>query len=287
MKPGPYTFVDATVSLEGARAGIIGLPWDGTASYRKGTAAGPDALREASQSIETYDPVLDVDIHECGPYTDFGNISPNVSDPKEVIDHIRASLAKIPEALPLAGIGGEHSVSFPLVERALQNHPDLFFMVFDAHADLRDEYEGTPFSHACVSRRVLDMIGPDRIAMFGVRSGIKEEFELMRNRRMIYPTTAKGMKAALKKAGKRPLYISVDVDGFDPSLLPGTGTVEPGGFSWADWEAMTTPILGHKIAGVDVVELAPGFDPTGRSTVIAARVLRTLLALLFSHRCTS
>lgn len=280
----PLHFVEAEQILDGADAILVGLPWDRTASYRSGSRFGPDAIRVASDSVETYDPDLDFDLLDLGTYCDLGNANIEGGSAEEAVQEMRSALNDLPIGTPVVGLGGEHTVTLPLVEHALKAHPDLVHIVFDAHADLRDEFEGSPFSHACVARRVLDLVGPERLALFGIRSGLKEEFELMKQHGMLYPANESGMQQLLDRIGDAPLYISVDVDGFDPGLLPGTGTVEAGGFSWQDYTSMVRLLKGRRIGGADVVELAPDLDATGRSNVLAAKVTRTLIGLILSGK---
>ncbi|MFH0882606.1 MAG: agmatinase [bacterium] len=284
MKFRPLHFIESTPMLDGADVVLLGLPWDRTASYRSGSRFGPDEIRIASDSIETFDPDLDIDLLEAGSYYDLGNANIEAGSAEAAVDEMRLALREVPGNLPILGFGGEHTVTLPLVEHALKRHPDLVHVIFDAHADLRDNYEGSAYSHACVARRVFDLIGPERMAMFGIRSGLRKEFDLMRKHGMLYPANAQGMQTLLEKIGDTPIYLSVDLDGFDPGLIPGTGTVEAGGFDWQEYVEMIQLLKGHRIAGADVVELAPDLDPTGRSNVLAARVARTLLGLILAGR---
>lgn len=278
----PLRYLETVPSAEGAHAALVGVPYDGTTSYRPGTRFGPDALRQASDSIETYDPNLDRDLRDH-VVADLGNVALEERDPQQAVDFVRASLKELPAGLPLVGLGGEHTVTLPLVEHALEQHPGMAHIVFDAHADLRDSYEDTPLSHACITRRVVDLVGPERVAMFGIRSGLREEFAFMREHNMLFPTTPEGMRAALNKLGDRPLYVSVDIDGLDPSEVPGTGTVEPGGIFWREFEPLINMLLGRQVVGADIVELSPTLDPTGRSDVYAARIARALLLLVMEQ----
>jgi len=284
MKIRPLHFVDSSPSLDGADTAIVGLPWDGTASYRGGARFGPDAIRIASDSIETFDPNLGLNLFDVGRYVDLGNAEIDTVSAEEAVDQMRSAIREIPAGLPVLGLGGEHSVTLPLVERALSRHPDLACVVFDAHADLRETYEGSLFSHACVTYRVLDLVGPARLALFGVRSGTKEEFALIRKHSLQYAPCAEGIRKFLEKIGDAPIYISVDVDGFDPALVPGTGTVEAGGYGWGEFSEMVHSLKGRQVVGADVVELAPDLDPTGRSSVLAAQVARILLGLILSGK---
>lgn len=273
-------FLGAEAEAENVSAIIVGLPWDRTASYRPGSRFGPNAIRVASDSIETYDPSLDMDLAEMDRYADLGDLVIESSVPDEAIEEIRSALSSLPAGLPTIGLGGEHTVTRPLFERLHAAHPDLVHIVLDAHADLRESYEGTIWSHACATSRVMELVGPERIGLFGIRSGTKEEFALMREHGMLHDATEAGITACLEQWDDRPVYVSIDLDGFDPSLVPGTGTVEAGGLSWQQFELLTRLLRSHNVVGADVVELAPDLDPSGRSSVLAARVVRSLLALI-------
>ncbi len=278
---GPPRFLAADADPASARAAVIGLPYDGTASYRPGARFGPAALRRASDALETYDPPLDADLEDY-KIADLGDLPLPAGPPEPALDAIRRALEALPPELLLLGLGGEHTVTLPLVEHALASNGDAAVLLFDAHTDLREEYEGSRYSHACTVRRLLDAVGPDRIAMIGVRSGTRGEFALAREHNLLLPVDAHLLLRRLESWGGRPLYLSFDLDGFDPADLPGTGVVEPGGFHWREIEPLLTALKGRRVIGADVVELAPGFDPSGRSEVLAARVARALLLLMLT-----
>ncbi len=287
-------FLDADEDPARAEVVLVGLPYDRTASFKSGSRFAPDAIRRAAtDGIETYDPVLDRDLEDVG-YADPGDlhVEENTNPERWVDAAIHAFENEMPIAIPVIGLGGEHTVTYPLLDHTLKSHPDLGVLVFDAHTDLRDEYEGSSFSHACILSRVIGHVGAERVATVGVRSGLKEEFAFARENNLLFDPTPEGIQAALTKLGERPLYISVDLDGFDPSVCPGVGTPEPGGFTWRQFEQALQMIAGrsplpqqprsnqlHTVVGGDVVELLPEADPSGRSTVLAARVTRMLLLL--------
>jgi agmatinase len=264
---------------------ILGLPYDGTASYRSGQRFAPNQIRTVSEgNLETYDRILDLDLEQF-PFTDLGDLyMEHGMDAEYFVNAAREGLASLQHSLPIVGLGGEHTVTLPLVEHALRREPELGILVFDAHTDLRDSYAGTQYSHACVIRRIHDLIGPERIAMIGPRSGLQEEFELAEQGSILFPATDDGLIAALKKLGNRPIYLSFDLDAFDPAELPGTGTPEAGGLKWVDVVRWLMILKDRDITAADVVELLPDADPTGRSTVLAARLVRALLLLVLQSQ---
>ena len=148
----------------------------------------------------------------------------------------------------------------------------------DAHADLRESWLGGRHSHACAMRRCLEVLPSGELLQLAIRSGTKEEFqELRREQRLV---GLQQLAVRLQAIQGRPLYLTVDLDWFDPSVMPGTGTPEPGGYLWADFAELTALLQGQNLVAADVVELAPGLDASGCSSVLAAKVVRSLLLSL-------
>jgi agmatinase len=287
-------FLGATRVQRGASikayAALLGLPWDAAVTYRAGAAEGPAELRAASDSIETYCPLLKLDLVD-GLYADFGDFPlPPADGPLEgAFNELARALDEL-TALPLLGLGGDHLAAYPFLARALHRHPDLQILHIDAHGDLRDEWEGERFNHSTVIRRVLDLMqAPAHLYQWGIRSGTREEFALAAaDERItrIENTADAGLAIARRLASSgRPVYVTLDVDGIDPADLPGTGTPEPAGLPFRDVERALVELArakssGTSMAGADLVELAPRLDPTGRSVVAAARLVRTLLLVM-------
>ena len=283
--PNSAPFIASTVSdLPGLTTGmpaILGCGYDGTTSFRPGTRWGPDAFRSVSEeAIETYSPVQDRDLEDIS-FADLGNLQVPFGAPEPVVDLLYQATRAILEtsAVPVI-LGGEHSISPGPVRAAFEKHPDLVVVQFDAHADLRTEWNGTPHSHACAMRRILDFLPADQLLQVGIRSGTREEFIEM-GQRLIAPSAS-----ALSKVLPRntPLYLTFDLDIFDPSVLPGTGTPEPGGIDWQTFEQLRAVFDGTRIVSMDIVELAPALDPAGTSAVVAAKLLREWLLTLPSAR---
>ncbi|MDF1858860.1 MAG: agmatinase [Verrucomicrobiales bacterium] len=260
---------------------LLGVPYDKTASFRKGTREGPDGIRTISEDgIETYSPIQDRDLEEIH-FHDLGNLEVDPSQPpEEVVAALNGVVAAMYRngGIPIV-LGGEHSISPGAVRAAFDAHPDLVVIQIDAHADLREEYEGSRHSHACAMRRILDFLPSDRLLQVGIRSGTREEYrEMHAEERYVAPNAA-----ALTKAleGRRfqdsPIYVTFDIDAFDPAEVPGTGTPEAGGISWETADSMRAVLEGKNIVGFDLVELAPGLDPSGISSVLAAKLLREWL----------
>jgi agmatinase len=172
-------------------------------------------------------------------------------------------------------LGGEHSVSAGPIAAFAERYPDLAVVQFDAHADLRDSYLGSLNSHACAMRRALDHLEvPGPLLQVGIRSGTRSEWQEMRTHNRYVPGDPDALTAALPRLRERPIYLTIDLDVFDPASLPGTGTPEAGGLDWPTFVECLRRLPGDRIVGMDVMELAPTLDPTGRSSVLAAKVVR-------------
>ncbi|MCK5849311.1 MAG: agmatinase [Kiritimatiellae bacterium] len=242
---------------EDARVVIMQVPFEGTASFGKGTADGPGAIIRASEFLELYDMELSSEPFLVGIST-LPPISVD-SSPENVIGKVRDQAIELRRdgKTPVL-IGGEHSVSYGAIQAARQQHPEVGVLQFDAHADLRDIYEDTPWSHACVMKRVLDAGVP--YAGIGIRSICREESTLIQDRNLkVYPPTPLDKAASIIEALPEKIYITLDIDVLDPSCMPATGTPEPGGFSWNELVAILglLPELKKEVVGFDVVELAP------------------------------
>lgn len=258
---------------------IIGAPFDGTVSFRPGARFGPAAIREASDGIETYSPYLDADL-ESVSYADAGDLELPMGNARGSLDVIYRAVDNCLNdgAVPFL-LGGEHLVSLPAIEAVYQRHPDMVLVQLDAHADQREDYMGVKLSHACVIRRASELIGDDRVRQLGIRSGTKEEYMLMRKHKTLTTFRPEDLKELLRWIGKRPLYLTVDLDVFDPASFPGTGTPEPGGIDWWTFQRFIKSLADCHIVGLDAVELAPQLDASGCSSVLAAKCVREMLLI--------
>ncbi len=258
---------------------ILGICYDGTTSFRPGTRFGPDALREASYGQETFSPYFRKDIEEKKIF-DLGNLPQFTSR----FDRIQECFAKLVSEADLRQskiitLGGEHSLTQIPVSHYLKTYDDLVVIQFDAHADLREQYLDDPHSHASVMRRISEaMNDKQKIIQYGIRSGTRNEYDFMESRGTLMPDF-KTLYDFVQNT-EAPLYITLDLDFFDPSELPGTGTPEAGGHSFKDWIKLLKLFENKNIIGADVVELSPPIDSTGNSNCFAAKVLRELIAIL-------
>tara|TARA_B100000029_G_scaffold167859_1_gene164045 strand:+ start:513 stop:1412 length:900 start_codon:yes stop_codon:yes gene_type:complete len=277
-------FMGAKRSPEGCKVGIFGVPYDGTTSFRPGSRFGPSAIREFSNGLETFCPQLNFDLEEI-EFADFGSLEIPYGAPEPVINAVNQATKKL-QVLGLKPLilGGEHSITSGAVAAIANAQPDLILVQLDAHADLRQEWLGSNHNHACTMRRCLEVLPSKQIFQLAIRSGTFNEFkELRAHKRLIshkqgHPATA--LEKAMKPHLGKPIYLTVDVDWFDPSVMPGTGTPEPGGFLWDDFASVIDVLKHHQLMAADIVELSPQLDSSGISTILAAKITRSLLMLL-------
>lgn len=280
----PYFCAKKSEQIVDGAVHLIGFGFDGTACFRKGARLGPTAIREVSEGIESYSPYIDKDLEDHSFY-DCGDLcldnSPNwqlaTDNLLKLIPHQDLRRRNI----KLLGLGGEHSVSYGFIRRYLESYDDLVLIHLDAHADLRDGYEGHHYSHASIIRRSLDHFkAGHELLQYGIRSGTKEEYAFMKEKRTLCRSRNEFFSRVDSIPASRPIYLTLDLDFFDPSYLPGTGTVEAGGEDFHCFVKLIKMLQVKNLVGADVVELAPEIDPTGNSNVFAAKVVRELLLTL-------
>ena len=280
----PPTFLDLpdeTSGYDAARLVVLPLPLEVTTTYGTGTGDGPAAILDASRQVETYQADLDVDlmsapVHTAPPPTLDG---PSHADRIECIRRAAARLTA--DGKWVLGLGGEHTVTLGLVRAVAEQRGPLSILQIDAHLDLRSQYDGTPYSHACVMRRCAE--DGHRTVHVGIRNACREEVEFARDRALPVfwaRDCAAGQEwiDAAVAALEGSVYLTVDVDGLDPSVVRTTGTPEPGGLGWWPTMRLLDALFRHRrVVGADVVELAPSGDIA--SDFAAARLAARIAAL--------
>jgi len=277
-------FMGSKRNIDNCKVSLLGVPYDGTSCFRPGSRFGPSAVREDSYGIETYCPQLNLDLEDIN-FADLGSLDVPIGDATLIIEYVKdATDILLKHNLKPLIIGGEHSITSGIIKSLITNYPDLIIIQLDAHADLRDEWLGNKFSHACSMKRCLEILPSKKIFQIGIRSGTKLEFIEMKNSKTLIPhhlgNSAKYLEKALKDFHGRPVYLTFDLDWFDPSIMPGTGTPEPGGYFWGDFAEIVEVLKSHNLIGADVVELSPKLDNSGISSILAAKVIRSLIMLL-------
>jgi len=270
------TFISAKTPLKEASAVILGCPYDGSASFRPGARFGPSAIRRASWGIETYSPYLKKDLGQFLIH-DMGDLELPLGEKKISLDLIRKAVRKILSGnkFPIL-LGGDHLITLPVVEELVKNYPQLQIVHIDAHTDLREEYLGESASHSTVMKRVVDHLGEGRLFQIGIRSGTEDEFKLARKMKSIIPFDPGSLRSMINRLKNQPVYITLDLDVMDPSLLPGVGTPEPGGFTFHEFISLLKILQALHVVGFDIVELTPDYDPTQISSITASVILREM-----------
>lgn len=288
MRPAEPRFIACDRSLAEASVALYGIPFEGRVNLRKGAAAGPRDLRLASDSIETYSPVLRRDLEDLA-LADLGDCElPDGAPPREQLDAARDQLAAWwrPGLAPFM-LGGDHTATVPVVEVLAPAFPELRVLQLDAHPDTRDEFLGERYSYASAMARVMDVIGEDRVWQVGIRTGAREEWERGCPHRLssheIDPVAA--VRRILPELHPHPLYVTIDIDVVDPSEAPGTGSPEPCGVRVGDVIEIVRLLAGCRVIGGDLVEVAHAWDPSGRTGIAASWIIReALLAWWADHR---
>ena len=270
---------------ETASVALIPVPYDSTTSYRGGARDGPSGIIAASAQMEDYDPELDLDVAALGIHT-LPALEPHMGGPERMAQRVRDAVASCIAPGRVVGVlGGEHSLTAGSVQAHFDAFPSMTVLYLDAHADLRDEYQGTRWGHASGARRVHDLCP---LALAGVRSLSLEERDFIRNNNVpVWPCPADGgllpADEILAALGD-DVYVSVDLDVFDPSLMAAVGTPEPGGLTWRQVTSLLRSVAeNRRIVGFDVCELSPVEGPTA-CTYTAARLVAKLAAYAVAFR---
>jgi agmatinase len=283
--PARPRLIACEAEADAADVVLYGLPFEGRVNQRKGAALGPGEIRRASDLLETYAPARGLDLADL-PLADAGDVPVPAAEPSAALAAVRAELdAALDPRQRWAFLGGDHTVTAPVVAAILRHHPHVRVVQFDAHPDLRSAFLGEPANYASAMTRVLDHLAPDRLYQIGLRTGDREEWVPPRGTH-VYPGWAVPVPEAAARvaadlaripvAGGCPVYVTIDIDVLDPAVAPGTGSPEPGGIAVPDLLAALRH-LGQgalRIVGFDVVEVSPLWDPSGRTGVTAAAIVR-------------
>jgi agmatinase len=273
-QPSPHPFLGAEAGEPSpeAEALIVGLATDGGVSFRPGAGEGPSGIRQFSESIESYSPrakrdLADLRVIDCGDHHHRESISEAMGELLE--------LAWVRDRRPLiVTLGGDHSVTPPVVTEVASRTDGLALVGFDAHLDLRESFEG---DHACTYRRISER-GVD-CYVFGVRSGAKEEWDDV-PKLLAGCTPSLDVDPVLESLAGRPLYVTLDIDVLDPSAAPGTGNPEPGGPSFADLLEALERLFVLDVVALDIVEVSPPLDPSGITQAAASVLVREAILRL-------
>ncbi|RLE54572.1 MAG: agmatinase [Candidatus Methanomethylicota archaeon] len=281
-------------NLKEAEFVVFGVPFDATSSYRPGSRFAPSTIRNAALNIETFSLRTKLDaselkIHDAGDLTNTTSVSSTIRGITEVVREI-LSLGKVPVVL-----GGEHTLTFGAVE-AIEGNRGV--IIFDAHLDLRDQYPiGIKWSHATVTRRIVESIGSRNVVCVGTRAFCKEEYEYANENKLIYITSHEVVEEGARKTGSKlnriidelgleKIWLSIDLDVLDPSAAPGVANPEPEGLTVKQLLDIISEVVSIKVVGFDIVEAAPGYD-RGITAIQAAKIALETCCLIHKARLST
>ena len=271
-------YAPGEVEPASARAALLPVPYDGTVSYRKGARLGPAAIIEASRQLEDYDLELGCDPSELGIYT-ASPIDTGEAGPEAVVDEVQRAVSTLARPGVLIGVlGGEHTVAVGAVRAVSSMYEGLSVLFLDAHADMRERYQGSRYSHACTARRIAETCD---VVQVGVRSAEQGEWDWMRCRGVPVvtwpPEAGKDVAAEVLSHLGETVYVSIDLDVLDTSVMSAVGTPEPGGMRWEELLSLLRSVSKEReIVGFDVTELAPEEGPEACSYTAAKLVYKLI-----------
>ncbi|MGF1540179.1 MAG: agmatinase [Pleurocapsa sp.] len=271
MKQKQFIGSEAQTTYADAKAVILPIPYEQTTTYRKGCEGGPDAILEASDQLEAYDIELDTEVClKTGIFTHEAIADTRIHrdlSPEAMLELTTKTVSQlIADGKFVIALGGEHSITAGVVKAYREMIRESFTVIqIDAHGDLRQSYEGSIYNHACVMRRVLDMGLPT--LPVGIRAICLEEAKLIKEQKIpviwdqdIY-RDRQWSKTAMQHIKTEKVFITIDLDGFNPQMMPGVGTPEPGGLNWYELtDFFKTVFARHQVIGCDIMELAPQAD---------------------------
>ena len=274
-----------TTDFDNARVVILPVPLDRTTSYVSGTRNGPHEILVASSHMELWDEETQTDVHSIGIYT-----LPEMEFPFASMDEVVCEIRRVASELVTRGkfplvLGGEHSITPAVVGAVAAKHPGLSVLQIDAHADLRDSFMGTPHNHACAMRRTLDFAPTTQV---GIRSLSSEEAAAAPGLRttIFYDYNMRADPRWIDRVVESltdTVYITIDVDGFDPAIMPATGTPEPGGLSWYEMLTLLRAVIERRtVVGCDIVELSPMAGNVAPN-FLCAKLIYKILSYRFRH----
>lgn len=271
------SFIGCDAPYKTARTVLAGLPYDGTSSFRPGSRFAPESIRKYSYAIESFSHEQERDITDY-KVADLGNLDLPYGDSTAVIELVEQLAAKmIKDKKKALYIGGEHLLTYPLIKQYAKKYKNLKVIYFDAHADLRAGYMGSRLSHASAARLTAEEVGFENLYMFGIRSFEKAEWAYAKKNNIFIDSKVERFDEVVDMIKGSPVYMTLDMDVFDPACLPGLGTPEAGGIFYQDFMKLLPGLSKLNIVGMDMLEISPEYDPHGNSSIFGAKVIRELI----------
>lgn len=288
-----FALLPRLVDVDSADVAVVGVPFDAGVSYRPGARFGPAAVRQASRLLRPYHPGLDVSPFSAQQVADAGDIAPNPFNIEEAVETIdREATALLDTGARLMTVGGDHTIALPLLRAVARKHGPVALLHFDAHLDTWDTYFGARYTHGTPFRRASEegLLDLDALSHVGTRGPLYGAEDLSEDRRLGFGIVSAmdvadiGVRDIVQtlrgRIGRRPLYVSIDVDVMDPAHAPGTGTPEAGGLTSRELLAILRGLAGLNLVSCDVVEVAPAYDHAEITCIAASHVMYELISLM-------
>jgi agmatinase len=289
----PYTFNGMDVRVEKPLFTVVGIPLDSTSSFRSGCRFAPLYVRLASQTIELFSLRSLINIEEI-PIADAGDVVIPHGDVIRSLSIIEGVVSElISDGLRAVFIGGEHTISLGVVKGLIKalTTSNVCYLCFDSHSDFRYEYLGSKYSHACVTRRIYEILGNRRITLVGIRAVSHEEYRDLKNSNIRYFTSnqvktlgvreiSRNISKALEDCSK--IHLSIDLDVLDPAYAPGVTTPEPEGITPTELLDILQLIIDDRFISLDVVELTPSYDQSMITSIVAAKIINEVIGMIYS-----
>ena len=285
-----------TRELPGLDAALLGVPFDGGTSYRTGSRFGPRDIRQNSSLIRPYNPVLEVSPFDVLRVADVGDVDVNPINIEDTYGRVEQAVADVLNAgvVPVC-VGGDHSLSLPILRAVNRKHGPVGMVHFDSHQDMWEEYFGNKYFHGTPFRRAVEekLLDTKRVMQIGIRGPVyaDSDFDFARKHGIHWVTAPQVAHEGLEWVKEQmlvvrggPVYLSFDIDGVDPAFAPGTGTPEVGGLTSREALELVRALVGVQLVGADVVEVSPPYDQAGITSMLAANILFEILSVMAATR---
>ncbi len=295
-QPATFMRLPHTQEMAGLDVALLGIPFDGGTSYRSGSRFGPRDVRQNSSLIRPYNPSLQVSPFDVLKVADVGDVDVNPINIEDTYGRVEHAIGEILDAkvMPLC-VGGDHSLSLPILRAVKKRHGPLGMVHFDSHQDMWDEYFGGKYFHGTPFRRAVEegLLDTKRVIQIGIRGPVyaDTDFDFARQHGIRWVTAGQVAREGLEWVKEQmlvvrggPVYLSFDIDGVDPAFAPGTGTPEVAGLTSREALELVRALVGVQLVGADVVEVSPPYDHAGITSMLAANIMFEILSVIAATR---
>ncbi len=285
-----------TTDLAGLDVALLGIPFDGGTSYRSGSRFGPRDIRQHSSLIRPYNPALQVSPFDVLRVADVGDVDVNPIDIEDTYGRVEQAVGEIlnGKVIPLC-VGGDHSLSLPILRAVAKRHGPVGMVHVDSHQDMWEEYFGNKYFHGTPFRRAIEekLLDTKRVIQIGIRGPLygPEDFDFGKKHGVCVLTADQVGQVGLAWVKEQmlavrggPVYLSFDIDGVDPAYAPGTGTPEVAGLTSREAIELVRGLVGFELVGADLVEVSPPYDHAGITSMLAANLLFEVISVLAATR---